>query len=228
MIKNRTIQLIYLSAACALGIIGVLASVGFFEYFYRWDFYIYFTNISNYFCIIILFIELIHTAKKKEDSYINTLPVLKFVGMMGILLTFIVFNFILGPGRKIKENFAIDSVILHVVLPIVYTLDWVLFYEKGKTNWKYPLYALSLPLAYLAYIIIHAAIHNFDHTIKSLNGYSSLIYPYFFIDFHKLGVVGVLEWMGIIALGMLAIGYLLYLVDKSLKIKTLKRNKIAK
>ena len=39
------------SAFCAIGIIGVIASFGFFDMVWRWDFYIQFTNISNYMCV---------------------------------------------------------------------------------------------------------------------------------------------------------------------------------
>ena len=44
------------SAFCAIGIIGVIASFGFFDMVWRWDFYIQFTNISNYMCVGIMII----------------------------------------------------------------------------------------------------------------------------------------------------------------------------
>ena len=49
MIKNRTAQLIFQTAFCTLGIIGIMASLGFFDYAFRADFFVHFTNISNYF-----------------------------------------------------------------------------------------------------------------------------------------------------------------------------------
>ena len=90
MIKNRTAQLIFESIYIGISIIAVLASLGLFEMTYRWDFYIHFTNLSNYLCIIIMLIELCDTAKKKNDGYVSTLPVLKFIALLGILLTFII------------------------------------------------------------------------------------------------------------------------------------------
>ena len=91
MIKNRTAQLVYLSMACAVGMIAVLASVGLFDGAFRWDFYIHFTNLSNYFCLGILFAELISVIKKREDSYIKVAPRFKFIGLLAILLTFFVY-----------------------------------------------------------------------------------------------------------------------------------------
>ena len=70
MIKNRTAQLIYQSFYCAIGLIGIIASLGIFDDILnlRWDFYAHFTNLSNYLCIGIMFAELIETAKKSENS----------------------------------------------------------------------------------------------------------------------------------------------------------------
>jgi hypothetical protein len=214
MIKNRTFQIIYLTIYCTIGLLALLASVGFFEYYFKWDFYVYFTNLSNYYCLLIVFIELIQTIRKKKDDYITTLPRGKFVGMMSILLTFIIFNFILGPGRSSKDNFSFESLSLHFILPIMYLLDWFLFYRRKKMNWKYPLFALSFPAGYLIFIILHAMILNFDTSIISLNGYSPLIYPYFFIDFSKQGIDGVLIWSGYIAIALVIFGYIFYLIDK--------------
>ena len=98
MKTNRTAQLIYQSFYCALGLVAVVASFGIFDDYtmFRWDFYVHFTNLSNYFCIAIMLAQLIQTARKKEDSYITTAPLLKFIGVLAILLTFVVFNVMLA------------------------------------------------------------------------------------------------------------------------------------
>lgn len=46
--------------------------------------------------------ELVQTARKRNDSYVGFSPVLKFVGMLSILLTFFVFNIMLMPTRTIE------------------------------------------------------------------------------------------------------------------------------
>ena len=103
MIKNRTAQLIYQTVYCTLGLVGCIACLGIFDNInlIRWDFYVHFTNISNFLCLGVMFAALIQTVRKKEDSYVTTAPMLKFVGMLGILLTFLVFNIMLaGADRK--------------------------------------------------------------------------------------------------------------------------------
>ena len=98
MIKNRTAQLIYQTFYIALGLVGIVASLGIFDNVQtiRWDFYVHFTNISNFLCIGVMFAGLVQTAKKKEDSPVSAAPVLKFIGILGILLTFLVFNIMLA------------------------------------------------------------------------------------------------------------------------------------
>lgn len=70
MIRNRTAQLIFQSFFCAIGLIGIVASFGIFDDILnpRWDFYVHFTNISNYLCIGIAFAELVQTAKKRRTA----------------------------------------------------------------------------------------------------------------------------------------------------------------
>ena len=76
MIKSRTAQLIYQTVYCTLGLVGIIATVGIFDdvHTIRWDFYVHFTNISNFLCVGVVIAALIQTAKKKEDSYVSTAP----------------------------------------------------------------------------------------------------------------------------------------------------------
>ena len=70
MIKNRTAQLIYQTIYLTLGFVGLVASLGIFDNIntIRWDFYVHFTNISNFLCIGVMLAALIQTARKKEDT----------------------------------------------------------------------------------------------------------------------------------------------------------------
>ena len=218
MVKNRTAQLIYQTIYCTLGLVGAVASLGIFDNIraIRWDFYVHFTNLSNYFCIGIMLASLIQTAKKKEDSYVTTAPLLKFIGMLGILLTFLVFNIMLAgaEGRDPQLNWRIGSLLAHVVLPILYIADWFLFYERKKCKWYYPIASVAFPLAYVIFLLIQAVILKFDSSILIPTTTTPLIYPYFFVNLETQSVPGVLMWIGILAVGFAAIGYLFLGLDK--------------
>ena len=218
MIKNRTAQLIFQTAFCVLGLVGCVASLGVFDNIkmIRWDFYVHFTNISNFFCIGVMLAELIQTAKKKEDSFVTAAPVLKFVGMLGILLTFLVFNIMLAgaEGRDPQLNWRIGSLSFHVVLPIMYIADWFLFYERKNCKWYYPLASVGFPLAYVIFIFIQAVIMKFDTSVLIPGTTTPLIYPYFFVNLDTQGVGGVLKWIVILLVAFIAVGYLFVGLDR--------------
>lgn len=120
-----------------LGLIGIFLSLKTVHFFY------YFTNLSNIFCLLIVFIELIKNKK------LNTL---KFITLLYITFTFFIFNFIL------KGKYDVPSIIFHIILPIMYFIDWLLFYKKVKL--KYVFYSFIFPLIYFI-IFYHTNIYFF-------------------------------------------------------------------
>ena len=218
MIKNRTAQLMYQTIYCTLGFVGCIASLGIFDNInmIRWDFYVHFTNISNYLCIGVMLAALIQTVKKKEDSYVSAAPALKFIGMLGILLTFLVFNIMLAgaAGRDPQANWRVGSLLFHVTLPILYIADWFLFYERKQCKWYYPVLSIAFPLGYVVFLLIQAVILKFDSSILIPTTTTPLIYPYFFVNLETQGVSGVLMWIGILAAAFVVVGFLFFGLDK--------------
>ena len=222
MIKNRTVQLIYQTIYCTLGLVGCIACLGIFDNIkmIRWDFYVHFTNISNFFCLGIMFTALFQTIRKKEDSYVKAAPMLKFIGILGILLTFLVFNIMLAgaEGRDPQANWRIGSLLFHVLLPIMYIADWFLFYERKQCKWYYPIASIGFPLAYVIFLVIQAIILGFDSSILIPTTTTPLIYPYFFVNIETQGVPGVLMWIAILSVAFVAIGFAFYGLDRLEKI----------
>ena len=196
----------------------MVASLGIFDDItvIRWDFYVHFTNISNFLCIGVMIASLIQTAKRKKDGYVTVAPILKFIGVLGILLTFLVFNIMLAgaEGRDPQLNWRIGSLCFHVVLPILYIADWFLFYERKQTKWYYPVASIAFPLAYAIFLLIQAVILKFDSSILIPTTTTPLIYPYFFVNLDTQGVSGVLMWIGILAVGFVAIGFGFFGLDR--------------
>ena len=218
MIKNRTAQLIFQTVYCTLGLVGCIACLGIYDNInlIRWDFYVHFTNISNFLCIGVMVAGLIQTVKKKEDSYVSAAPMLKFIGMLGILLTFLVFNIMLAgaEGRAPQANWRIGSLLFHVVLPIMYIADWFLFYERKQCKFYYPLVSAAFPLGYAVFLLIQAIILKFDSSILIPTTTTPLIYPYFFVNIDTQGVGGVLMWIVILAVAFIAMGFGFFGLDR--------------
>ena len=215
---DRTAQLIFQTAYCTLGLVGIVASLGVFDniHMIRWDAYVHFTNLSNFLCFGIMLASLMQTVKKKGDSFVTTAPVLKFTGMLGILLTFLVFNIMLAgaEGRDPQLNWRISSLSFHVVLPIMYIADWFLFYDRKQCKWYYPLAAALFPAVYIAFIFIQAAILKFDTSILIPGSATPLIYPYFFINLETQGVAGVIKWIILQLVAFVTAGYLFFGLDR--------------
>ncbi len=222
MIKNRTVQLIYQTIYCTLGLVGSIACLGIFDDInaFRWDFYVYFTNLSNFLCLGVMVTALIQTIKRKGDGFVKTTPLIKFIGMLGILLTFLVFNIVLAgaEGRDPQLNWRIGSICFHVVLPIMFIADWFLFYERRKCTWRYPIASIGFPLAYVVLLLIHAIILGFDTSILTPTG-GTLIYPYFFVNLETQGVPGVLMWVAVLSVAFVAMGFAFYGLDRIKKKK---------
>ena len=215
MLKNRTVQLMYQTIYCTLGLVGCVACFGIFDDIdnFRWDFYTYFTNLSNFLCLGVMIVALVQTVQKKQDDFVKALPLLKFIGMLGIVLTFLVFNVMLAPARDAQLNWRIGSICFHVILPIMYIADWFLFYERKNTTWRYPIASISFPLGYAIFLFIHAAILGFNSSILTPTG-SVLIYPYFFVNLETQSVGGVLMWIAILSAAFALMGFIFYGLDR--------------
>ena len=213
--KSRNAQLIFQSFYVALALIACVGSVGFYDMKFTVDFYIYFTNIANYLCAGVMIAELIQTARKQQEGYVTTAPRLRFISMLGLVLTFLIFNLLLAndPARDPALNYKVECILCHIILPIMYVADWAMFYEHGKVNWKLPLLSALFPLLYLVYVFIHAALWKFDSSIMNYAGTDPIIYPYFFLNPERVGISGMITWILALLAGFIILGYIFMLID---------------
>ena len=220
--QSRTAQLIFQSFYCALALVACAGSVGLYQMKFTGDFYIYFTNISNYLCAFVMLAELVQTARKTGDSHVTVFPRLHFVSMLGMVLTFIVFNALLAndPNRDPALNYAVECILCHIVLPVMYVADWVIFYPHGNVTWKLPLLSALFPLSYLGYVFAHAALWGFDNSVMNYAGTDPIIYPYFFLNPDRVGAGGIALWSAALLAAFVAGGYLFMLIDRLLAPKS--------
>ena len=210
MIKNRTTQLIFQTVYCVLAVIGFINSLGYFDANFNENFYVYYTNLSNYICLGMMFCILRQTvrhANKKEDGYCSIAPTFNFLCVILILVTFLVYNILLADENTVVQYFtSLSNMLLHVILPLMFILNWVLFYEHGKLKWHYPLLSMIMPLIYVIFILIRAPFVT--------PGPDAVIYPYFFLDIGTLGWGGFALWVVVLLAVFVVIGYLIYALDR--------------
>ncbi len=208
MIKNRITQIVFQTVYCTLAIIAVLTSLGLFNGKFNSNFYVYYTNLSNYICFGLMFVILAKTIisfKKNAEGCCNTTPKFNFLCVILILVTLLVYNILLAKDNSAFEYFtSLNNLLMHLILPIMFILNWVIFYEHRKLKWYFPLLSLIMPLIYICFILIRAAI---------LKGSGAILYPYFFLNADKLGWGGFFMWVSILIVIFLFIGYILYFLD---------------
>jgi hypothetical protein len=214
--KNRTAQLIWQTCYCTLALVAIVGSIGLYDMKFTRSFYIYFTNLSNYLAAGIMLAELIQTARKRDDGFVTVAPRLRFISMLGLVLTFLVFNLLLArdPARDPALNYKVECLLCHILLPVMYVIDWLMFYEHGKVRWTWPVLSALYPIAYLIYVFAHAALWRFGSGVMNHAGAAPVIYPYFFLNPEKVGINGVAMWIGVLLIGFILGGFLFLLIDR--------------
>lgn len=202
-----------------MGSIGIIGNLGYFKQSFNADFYLYYTNLSNYICFTVVLVSLVKTIKSfktNQTGYCETCP--KFMCLIMILVTCLVYNILLAKENTVANYFfSITNLIMHLILPIMFTLDWILFSQHGKTKWFYPLLSVIMPLIYVSFIMIRALILG--------KNFTGVLYPYFFLNISNLGIAGVAKWIVILVAIFVALGYIIYALDN---IQTIKQKFLAR
>ena len=146
----------------------------------------YYTNLSNIIVLIYQLCVLASLFVPKSGFYCAVRsPILQYTVTNTIVITFLVYHFILYPAIKIKRESMTDAeksggvitpnnLCVHYIVPLGSLAFWLLFADKNL-----PFYCvfswLAVPAAYSVYILSRAA-HGINIYGKDTP------YPYFFID----------------------------------------------
>ena len=215
--KKRSVQLVFYSAYCILAILGLLADFGIFDGTFSTRPFVMYTSWSNMLCSACMVISFVRILRHGESEL---WPLCKFIFVVMILITAVVFNILLNPFKSLMQYFAsAKSSIYHLILPTMFVLDWILFYRRGTVKPLQPLLGAVLPLVYVVYILLRAVI------VKSAGITVGLLYPYFFLNVDSLGWGGFIKWLGILLVLLLALGYGLYGMDRLLYLKMPRKKK---
>lgn len=120
-----------------------------------------------------------------------------------IIIVGIVYNLLLRQLWDPKGLQLIADILLHQLIPIAYTIYWVVFVPKSNLEWKQPFIWLIYPLLYLLYAIIRGAVTGH--------------YSYPFIDVSQIGLSKMLLNTTIMMIAFISIGLLVVGIDKRKK-----------
>jgi hypothetical protein len=123
-----------------------------------------------------------------------------------IFIVGLVYNIILRNLWEPKGLQLLADELLHVAVPVLFILYWLLFTPKGALKWIHPFQWLIFPVAYLVYAMTRGAIEGF--------------YPYPFINLKELtyGRV-ILNCLGLMIV-FFVVGLLIVTLDKWIGRKT--------
>jgi len=166
----------------------------------------YFTIQSNLMCMILAVVTLVREIKSnvsKEKEYI----LFKGMALVSILLTFFIYNFVLKPTLDLADSTrkeSIDSILLHVAVPLLMFGDFLFFEKKDIYKWWHPFVWALFPIYYIAYTVIYRALGGIYRYGSSITKF-----PYFFLDYETYGFGMVGLWILIITAGFIGFSFLL-------------------
>jgi hypothetical protein len=174
----------------------------------------YYTILTNILCITIgLFLCF---NGKKENKPIT---MIRFLLAPAIIIVFFMSHFFLKNTSEVYGSIKniwqlIYDLCLHYIVPILYVIDWVLFFPKDRVTWKFPLVSLFWPVIYCIFVYIRAFFGSEFYT-----GYGMSKYPYIFLDIDKIGTLSACLWILGLAVGHILLGYLYLAIDKFISYK---------
>lgn len=206
MVKRRTGQLVFETIYIVLGLIGVLGSLGYFSKQFIPDFFIYYTNLSNYLCLGVMFYSFVSTIKNSNQNtskYIISSK-LHFICLIIITMTFLVYNSSLFIDFSLGDYaLSLSSLCFHLFLPIMFAVHYFLYCKVIYLSPLDPFLTIIFPVVYVIFIELRALIFV---NVKTK-------YPYFFLDIQSLGVVRFFSWILLLILIMILLSYIVLLIN---------------
>jgi len=112
-----------------------------------------------------------------------------------IIIVGAIYHLVLRKSFPLSGLDKLANALLHTWLPVCYVLFWFLLVPQGMLHMRLALYFLTLPLAYLSYIL--------------LLGHRTTHYPYPFINVLEMGYPKVIRNAFLIALGFVLVSAIL-------------------
>lgn len=173
----------------------------------------YYTMQSNIICLLAF---ILFTAKRIRNRTIYNSC--KGAVTIAIFLTAIVYLVALLPNDfpmyTVSDGItgkAIGNLLVHVVSPILVVLDYFIWDEKGTFKLYYPCIWIVLPYLYVVFVYLFHAIGGHFYGIGG-----SRDFAYFFLDYSKVGMSGVVCWIICITICVLIMGCVWLGIDKIL------------
>ncbi len=176
----------------------------------------YYTLQSNIICLIafIYFVYLEITKKERTNKYY----LIKGAITIAIFITIVVYTIALLPNQFEMDFFhrtavykTIANLLVHIISPILIIMDYFFFDKKGNLKNSYIGYWLIIPLSYMTYVYLYS---YFGGRFYNIGG--SRKFAYFFLDYEKIGYIGIAKWILLITISIILVSHLFVYIDSKL------------
>ena len=168
------------------------------ERFLDWS--TYFTILSNMVGAIVITVLILRPRLFTRPDRVGAVwRALRLDSVLMIIVTGVVYNALLAEGGKEGWD-ALSNMMVHVVMPIVTPLVWLIAGPRRLVRQGTVFAALVLPLLWAAYALIRGQVIG--------------AYPYPFLDVATNGWVSVLSFIGVILIVAIILGYVLLGLDR--------------
>ena len=191
---------IYRSIVALLGIIGVSLQIqkdG-------WGMLLYYTVISNILVFSFLIYLIVYSYKKVTINQNPKLLRIKGGVSMAILITFVIYHFMLAPLAKPEAYWNARNFFVHYICPLAMVFDTLILDRKNSYKWSDPIIWASIPLTYFAFALLNGMLLKLP-----IPGAVDSPFAYYFINVYKYGWGHVLVTSLFITGAYVFVGYIL-------------------
>ena len=170
---------------------------------------LYYTVLSN--LLVMIFTGYLLWKMRREGDYWQSSSLLRLKGgiTMCIMITCVIYHFMLAPLTK--DFYRLENFLCHYIVPLWFLVDTIIFDKSRQYKWFDPIVWTVLPLLYMGFAILNGFVLKMD-----VPNAKDSPFPYFFLNATKHGWGFVFKWAATIFVAYMVSGYLFYLV-KSIK-----------
>ena len=227
MIRNIRFALAFRLGSFLFAVIGLLKQIGAFSGMVSFRSFMYYTVQSNLLAILLFAFLTVKTIKGLREGIHGNAgwhPRLGMVCAVDLLVTFIVFWTLLVPqGIDPDYLWSFENIAVHTITPLLCLLDYVFFAEARRLKYRDVYYVCIFPACYVIFTSI-AGLAGYVYSYRDIlsDQFSSNIettpvrFPYFFLDFDRLGMMAAVYIVGILVFFLL-LSHSIYFIDRKVR-----------
>ena len=167
---------------------------------------LYYTVLSNLLVTIFTGYLLRVMSRSGENWQSPTLLRLKGGVTMSIMITCVIYHFMLAPIAT--DFYRLENFLCHYIVPLWFLADTLLFDKQGQYKIWDPVLWTILPLVYMLFALFNGLVLKLPVPNSKVSPF-----PYFFLDVAK-GWDVVIKWCLIIFVAYMVAGFIFYLIKQ--------------